>query len=151
MKRIFLFLTFALTFLFLRCADEETIELLNEVASELDKERKITIWYEGTFSVGPQSDKYVWGKLNAGDTLVVYVEQLQGDYIAKILLLNYYNFQRWNNYKTYRPIFSARNITNYAKWIVPIPASDTYYFLIYNDAYMVTIKVYVKIIRIYWQ
>jgi hypothetical protein len=114
-------------------------------------ERQVYTWVNAEWSVGPSSYKYVSRHFSVGDTLNISVTLRQGDYIAALFFADAAEFQHWQDGEACYPIWSRNDFQGMGSWSVRVPVTDTYYFVMYNDAILATIKAELRLDVIWWE
>ena len=103
----------------------------------------------GSLTPLPSSYEARSKSLQSGDVLSIGVSLQQGDYIHTFFLADEVNYLKWKAGESCSTLL-CRNHSAGGNFEVTIPSNGLYYFVVYNDAILVTIKVQVKITGKRW-
>lgn len=113
--------------------------------------RHVVTWVNAEWSIGPKSYKCTSRQFSANDTLNINITLKHGDYIKSLFFVNEADFQRWENGEIIYPIWGRNDFKGTDSWVVKVPTTDRYYFVMYNDAIWVTIKADLRLDVIWWK
>jgi len=61
-------------------------------------------------------------------------------------------FEHWKNGENWITVWSVQNFSGIVgSWSAEVPSDGTYYFVMYNDAVVITIKASVLLKEIWWE
>ena len=139
---------FVLLFILFGCSGDD--DNGNGSPTEPEPERKEINWLNESVTVSAGYYQPYSKNLQQGDSLDIQISLLQGDYIGLFFVADETNYYKWKANETYYTLLYRVNSTG-GSFNIRIPSDGTYYYVIYNTAYLVSIEVYSKITIIRWE